>query len=471
MTKPTLIRTTFNWGWHTGSEVQRFNGSIIYFGNTDSAFEIYAVAGPNEPIPGSLLFQVDAAGAGGSTRADGLTFGPGPSLPQSPTAVITPIFQTVTEGDVGVLLDGSSSIQSPSGLPITSYLWTQISGPTVDNLSDPTQSSITFDAPSINPSLEFELVQFELRVADANLQDTANATVRVNSTAAVGGGGDVLYASILNEVKRYAPDGAFIDVFVASGSGGLLSARGLEFGADSNLYVGSRGTGQVLRYDGTTGAFIDVFVAAGTLNDMEGLTFSPIDGHLYVADGNEVFRFDKNTGASLGVFGDASFAGSALQTAVDVKFGPDGKLYVVDANDGLFRYNGVNGNFELIVFVDDFATGALNTARGITFGPNGDAYITDKGNGIGEVQRFDIVALTEGLPNPYVVSEFSGGIADDPRPITIHPDGSIIYFGNTDSAFEIYAVAGPNEPIPGSCCKVINKHDALKITVNTIISE
>ncbi len=63
--------------------------------------------------------------------------------------------------------------------------------------------------------------------------------------------------------------GAFIDVFVTAGAGGLDAPEGIAFGPDSNadtiaeLYVASRATNQILRYDGATGAFIDVFAYGG----------------------------------------------------------------------------------------------------------------------------------------------------------------------------------------------------------------
>jgi hypothetical protein len=41
-----------------------------------------------------------------------------------------------------------------------------------------------------------------------------------------------------------------------------------------------------------------------------------------------VLRYDATPGASLGVFGDASFAGSGLDSPDDLKFGPGGDLLV-----------------------------------------------------------------------------------------------------------------------------------------------
>jgi hypothetical protein len=73
-----------------------------------------------------------------------------------------------------------------------------------------------------------------------------------------------LYVTSGNGVNRYDGEtGAFIEVFVSQGSGGLSVPVGLRFGPDENLYVASAtttGDGSVLRYDGETGAFIDAFV-------------------------------------------------------------------------------------------------------------------------------------------------------------------------------------------------------------------
>jgi hypothetical protein len=88
--------------------------------------------------------------------------------------------------------------------------------------------------------------------------------------------------------------GAFMDVFVPPGSGGLHSPFGILFGPDGNhdgkldLYVvnseveGSSLNGKeatIKRYDGVTGAFIDTFVTArsGGLDDAGFLTFTETD--------------------------------------------------------------------------------------------------------------------------------------------------------------------------------------------------
>jgi hypothetical protein len=52
-----------------------------------------------------------------------------------------------------------------------------------------------------------------------------------------------------------------MDTFVSALDGGV---SGLVFGPDNNLYASNVNNSRVLRYDGTTGAFIDVFVPSGS---------------------------------------------------------------------------------------------------------------------------------------------------------------------------------------------------------------
>lgn len=64
------------------------------------------------------------------------------------------------------------------------------------------------------------------------------------------------------EIKRYnGVTGAFMDIFIPEGAGGLGTPFDLAFGPDGNLYI-IDGTNDVKRYNGTTGAFIDILVPA-----------------------------------------------------------------------------------------------------------------------------------------------------------------------------------------------------------------
>lgn len=73
--------------------------------------------------------------------------------------------------------------------------------------------------------------------------------------------------------------GAFIDVFVESGSGGLTDFVDMEFGPDGNLYIPDFLPAPVLRFSGKTGDFIDTFVPAGTGANAATLTFMPSKRH------------------------------------------------------------------------------------------------------------------------------------------------------------------------------------------------
>lgn len=114
--------------------------------------------------------------------------------------------------------------------------------------------------------------------------------------------------------------GAFIDTFVSPGSGGMHQPLSMAFGPDGNLYVANSfandpTSGGVLRYDGKTGAFIDTFIAPGSGGLLKPLSvlFGP-RGDLFVGSAaafgasvanpntSTVLRFDGVTGSFLGAF-------------------------------------------------------------------------------------------------------------------------------------------------------------------------
>jgi len=143
----------------------------------------------------------------------------------------------------------------------------------------------------------------------------------------------VANSSLTGQVSRFnANTGAFVNTFVAAGSGGLSNPEGMVFGPDGNLYVTTDG-GSVLRYNGTTGAFIDTFVAAhsGGLASARGVVFG-LDGNLLVTNfnfaGGGVLRYNGTTGAFIDSFVAAGSGG--LVSPRPLVFGLGDNLYVGD---------------------------------------------------------------------------------------------------------------------------------------------
>jgi outer membrane protein assembly factor BamB len=148
--------------------------------------------------------------------------------------------------------------------------------------------------------------------------------------------------------------GAFLDKFVAPGSGGLENPIGMTFGPDGNLYVDNtrffaHTGGGILRYNGRTGAFMDTFVAPGSGGLAKPLfvIFGP-EGDLFVASAetansdviampetSTVLRYDGKTGGILNTFvtpdsGGLDFPTALLFTETDpvtLSYSPGGNTY------------------------------------------------------------------------------------------------------------------------------------------------
>jgi len=162
--------------------------------------------------------------------------------------------------------------------------------------------------------------------------------------AIFGPDGNLYVASFNNDrVLRFdGTSGAYLDTFVAAGSGGLDGPdAGVTFGPDGNLYVPSFWNHQVLRYDGTTGAFLGVFISSspGNLFQPRGVVFH--EGSCYVASSqnNRVLRYDL-AGNFLGIFASAN-------RPYAIAFHPDDRnLYVVSLGLNLVRiHDGTTGAY------------------------------------------------------------------------------------------------------------------------------
>ncbi len=232
----------------------------------------------------------------------------------------------------------------------------------------------------------------------------------------------------------------FVDTFVSTNSGGLLNPRHLAFGPDGKLYVASKDSDEVLRYDAATGAFIDV-VIPGTagLDDPWTLDFGP-DGNLYVAGlrSNNVLRYNLGTGL-IDEF--VSPGSGGLMFPKGLTFGPDGNLYVSSADDGtptppdqVLRFNGRTGAF-MGVFVTN-GSGGLDNPNGLLFGPDGNLYVANtRGD---SVNRYD--GTTGTFLNTFVAAG-SGGL-DAPTGMSFR-GGKLYVAGQATNAVLVYdAVTG-----------------------------
>jgi sugar lactone lactonase YvrE len=257
--------------------------------------------------------------------------------------------------------------------------------------------------------LEDRTVPTTISIAGASINEIGSPSAFITagsgglqspSWSILGSDGNLYVASngSRSAVLRYnATTGAFIDTFVAPGSGGLsnpgVTAFGMAFGPDGNLYVVSGGTNQVLEYNGTTGAFLQVFISAGSggLNVPRAVTFGA-DGNLYVPsrDNNSVMRYQgplsSSPGTPLPATGQsgatfvAPSSGGLLKPLYCI-FGPDGNLYVDGSQTvGVLRYNGTTG-----AFIDTFVPGVPG-GRGMVFDPEGRLYVGDSSHSI---HRYD----------------------------------------------------------------------------------
>lgn len=185
---------------------------------------------------------------------------------------------------------------------------------------------------------------------------------------------------------------------------GLVLSSGPRARADGFLLVTSRGNDSILRYNATTGAFIDVFVASGS-GGLAGVDLGIArrsDGNIYVNSffNHAIMRYDGTTGEPLPSEGNpgAQFVASGsggLLGPEGIQFGSDGNLYVASlGEDSVKLYDGTTGGF-LHPFVPS-ASGGLTSPHDLHFGPDGNLYV-DNFDFPGTVWRYD---PTRGEPLP-----------------------------------------------------------------------
>ncbi|MEM7164472.1 MAG: hypothetical protein AAF581_03355 [Planctomycetota bacterium] len=197
----------------------------------------------------------------------------------------------------------------------------------------------------------------------------------------------------------------------------LLPLRGRAVALEpGDLLVSSFWGNEVLRFDGNTGAPRGSFLSSPVIGP-EGIAFGP-DGHLYVVSRttNSVLRFDGANGTYIDTFVAPGSGGLSLPHGCT--FGADGHLYVASTlTDSVLRYDGTSG-----VFLGVFTVGGgLLRPLGLTFGPDGNLYVSGEHNHA--VLRFS------GTSGTFIDAFASGGGLWAPSDVTFGSDGDLYVTG------------------------------------------
>jgi streptogramin lyase len=228
--------------------------------------------------------------------------------------------------------------------------------------------------------------------------------------------GSVFACSLGNSwIHRYSAGQGQGSLFAETWKHGVFSPVGIVAGPDGDLYVAGLGSHNIGRFDGTTGAFVEMTVPGGSggLSYPTGLAFGP-DGDLFVSSStDQVLRYDGATGAFEGVFAQ----GGGLDSPQGLRFGPGGDLYVASLwTANVLRYDGTTGAFEGV-----FAEGGLARPRDLVFGPNGDLFVSSSGNN--RVVRYD--GTTGASQGNFAQSPGPHGLAFGPALFTVPEPSSI----------------------------------------------
>ncbi|MGB5279554.1 MAG: DUF4347 domain-containing protein [Gammaproteobacteria bacterium] len=218
----------------------------------------------------------------------------------------------------------------------------------------------------------------------------------------------------------------------------------------SDLLVGNwvAGGDDIFRFDGESGNLDGTFDATGgVLNRPYAPVVGP-DGNFYVSGHNSdnIVKFAAD-GSYLGVFS----ANALLNKPTDMAWGSDGNLYVSnDGDDNILRFSADGSS----VIVWGISGGLLDGPTGLAFGPDGDLYVASYNDD--SVVKFDgasggtpILVIGSGLNKPeQIVFDAAGNlyIANGSDDEVAKWDGTVLtsYFTHPDLSFATGLAFGPD---------------------------
>ncbi len=178
--------------------------------------------------------------------------------------------------------------------------------------------------------------------------------------------------------------------FIAAGAGGLDAPAQMIVGPDEKLYIADSVANVVKRFD-LDGNFIDNFTPVGTLTNPVALKFGP-DGKLYVLCGGvnrQIHRFHGTTGVHEALLVNATSI--QLNSAKDFIFMPSTNDFLVtSATNAVARFNFTTGSFVSNYLNSSKNISVLNSPTGITIGPDGNYWLASS-NGTNKITRFNII--------------------------------------------------------------------------------
>ena len=254
-----------HWNSDLGGTVPRFDGATGQF------LGIFANAGAMVGQTSQVYFHQNymfvATGTNGILRFDATTGSPLPAPGKQGASFVSPIEQGIIDGVHGFAIGPDNHLYVVS-------------------------------------NLENRVLKYDGATGNFLGNYIGLGTLGLNRPNAIVLGGDghlyVGNAGDSSVVRFRGPNqqnpGMYVDTFIASGSGGLswISGDGMEFGPDGQLYISSRETNSVLKFNGTSGVYLETVVKSGEggLRTTGGVAFDSA-ARLYVASQstNEILRF------------------------------------------------------------------------------------------------------------------------------------------------------------------------------------